>query len=144
MIKSNQLEPMVGIFWLVGDRLILDASLLSEAESYGDCLTHRTSHIDFWAEQQRLGTVPRDIEYEENPRGRVTANAKAHEFYLLADRCILKNKAMVARIRKEMRLPVNAVVDTDPHYRCPKCLHGRNPVDDSSSEGSQAEEETQG
>lgn len=142
MIKSNQLEPLVGIFWLVGDRLIIDASLLSEAESYGDCLTHRTSHIDFWAEQQRLGTVPRDIEYEENPRGRVTVNAKAHEFYLLADRCILKDKVTVAKIRREMRLPANTIMETDLHYRCPACLRGRHLIDDSSSEESPDEEES--
>jgi hypothetical protein len=43
---------------------ILDASPLSEAEPYGDCLTHPNSHFDFWTEQQRLGVVPRDVEYE--------------------------------------------------------------------------------
>jgi len=121
MTTSDQLEPMVGIFWLVSDRLILDVSSLSEAESYGDCLTHRNSHIDYWTEQQRHGTVPLDVEYEEHPRGRVTANAKTKEFQLLADRCILKDPATVERIMKAMHLPVNTFVDTDPHYICPGC-----------------------
>ena len=65
--------------------------------------------------------MKREVEYEEHPRGRVTANAKTQEFYLLADRCILKDPATVARIMKAMHLPVNTIVDTDPHYICPGC-----------------------
>lgn len=122
MKKHEQLEPRVGIFWVVEERLVLDSSLLREAEPYGDCLTHRTSHIDFWSEQQRLGTVPRDIEYEEPPRGRVTYNTKSQKFSFFADRCILKDKAKMALVKKAMHLPVNILVDTDPHYRCPTCL----------------------
>ena len=119
-LKSPQ-QQRVGIFWLVGDRLIIDASPLSEAERYGDCLTHRNSHIDFWTEQQRLGALPRDIEYEEHPRGRVTYNSKAERFYLLADRCILKNPATVANIMSAMHLPLNTIVDADLHYKCSGC-----------------------
>jgi len=121
MIKIDRGEPLVGIFWLLGGRLILDTSSLTEAEPYGDCLTHRNSHIDYWTEQQRLGTVPLDVEYEEPPRGRVVANTKAQKFYLLADRCILKAPDMVAGIMKAMHLPVNTVVDADLHYKCPEC-----------------------
>jgi hypothetical protein len=39
----------------------------------------------------------------------------------LADRCILKNQAAVARIMKAMNLPVNTIVDTDSHYVCAGC-----------------------
>jgi len=112
---------MVGIFWLLGDRLIFDTTSLTEAEPYGDCLGHQQSHIDFWTEQQRLGAVPLDVEYEEPPRGRVVFNTKAQRFYLLADRCILKAPVTVARIMKAMHLPVNTIVDVDLHYKCPGC-----------------------
>lgn len=117
---------MVGIFWLVGGHLILDASPLSEAEPYGDCLTHRNSHIDYWSDQERLGAIPNDVEYEENPRGRVTYNSKAEKFHLLADRCILNEPATVAKIMKAMHLPVNTIVDADPHYKCPGCNKSRS------------------
>ena len=130
MTKSDELEPQVGIFWLVSGRLILDVSSVSEAEPYGDCLTHRSSHIDYWTEQHSKGVLPRDIEYEEAPRGRVTYNTVQREFYLMAVRCILKDKTMVAKIKNEMHLPVNTIVDTDPHYRCEKCLQGHHPIDD--------------
>jgi hypothetical protein len=124
MMASNidsQQQSRVGIFWLVDGRLFIDASSLSEAESCGDCLTHRNSHIDFWTSQQRIGAVPRDVEYEEHPRGRVTYDTKAQKFHLLADRCILRDAATVATIKRAMHLPVNTIVDADSHYKCPGC-----------------------
>ena len=118
---TSQPQPLIGIFWLLEGRLIVDTSTLSDAEPYGDCLTHRNSHIDFWTEQQRIGTLPQDIEYEESPRGRVTYDTKLRTYCLLADRCILKDQTTVARIMRAMHLPVNIIVDTDPHYICPGC-----------------------
>lgn len=122
----DQFEPRVGIFWLLGDRLILDASPLCEAEPYGDCLTHYRSHIDFWAEQQRFGAVPPDIEYEEPPRGRVVFNTRTQRLTLYADRCILKRKSVVVQIMKAMHLSTkqtDATTDeSDAHYKCTRCL----------------------
>ena len=69
---TSRQQQIVGIFWLVDVRLIIDASPLSEAEPYGDCLTHCNSHIDCWTGQLRLGTVPRDVEYEKHSRGALT------------------------------------------------------------------------
>ena len=127
-------EPMVGIFWLLGNRLILDTSPLSEAEPYGDCLGHEVSHDHYWTAQQRLGTVPRDIEYYEHPRGRVVYNTKTQLFALYADRCILKKKSAVNRIMKEMCLPAaETVAGTDGpggHYKCAKCLKGTHARED--------------
>jgi hypothetical protein len=126
MLKSEQLESRVGIFWLVGERLILDASPLSEAAPYGDCLDHPTSHEDFWTAQQRLGAVPREMEYEESPRGRVVYNRGTKRFALYADRCILKRKSVIAKILEAMHLPTSQTDVTtdgpDGHYRCSRCL----------------------
>jgi hypothetical protein len=124
--QMTQGQSMVGIFWLIGDRLILDTSPLSEAEPYGDCLGHRTSHIDYWTAQQRFGTVSREIEYEEHPRGRVVFNQRTQRFALYADRCILKRKAVVKRVMEAMHLPSSHTnIRTDGHfghYKCLKCL----------------------
>jgi hypothetical protein len=124
--QMTQGQSMVGIFWLIGDRLILDTSPLIEAEPYGDCLGHRTSHIDYWTAQQCLGTVSREIEYEEPPRGRIVFNKATQQFALYADRCILKRKAVVKRIMKAMHLPASQTkICTDGyngHYKCSKCL----------------------
>jgi hypothetical protein len=123
---DSQKQEMVGIFWLVGDHLIIDASPLSEAEPYGDSLTHRNSHIDYWTERQRLRTVPRDVEYEEHPRGRVVYYVKTKRFALYADTCILKRKSLVMQIMKAMHLLANQTDVTtdgpDGHYKCARCL----------------------
>jgi len=124
--QMTQGQSMVGIFWLLGDRLILDTSPLSEAEPYGDCLGHRTSHIDYWTAQQRFGTVSREIEYEDPPRGRVVFNKRTQRFDLYADRCILDRKAVIKRIMEAMHLPASQTnIGTDGHsghYKCLKCL----------------------
>ena len=39
------------------------------------------SHIDYWTQQQSKGALPRDIEYEEAPRGRVTYSRVKREFF---------------------------------------------------------------
>ena len=115
-------EPKVGIFWLDGKRLIIDGTTLAKADIYSEYRNFPTSHLEYWAELQRDGIVPREMEYDERPRGRVIYNAKTQQFTLMADRCILRNKRMVARIMKELSLPKNTEVLPDSHYRCPKCL----------------------
>jgi len=122
-MRSDRLEPRVGIFWLFGDRLLIDSTPVSAAEPYGDCLGHSKSHIDFWTEHQRLGDLPRDTEYEEHPRGRVVYNTKTGRHCLCADRCILRRKTVVERLIKTMHLPIEMVDTlTDSHYRCFRCL----------------------
>ncbi len=131
---TGKQQPLVGIFWLLGDRLILDTSPLSDAEPYNVCLTHHHSHIDFWSEQQRTGALPREIEYEESPRGRVTYNTRLRTYYLLADRCILKDPATVARIMAAMHLPANTIADTDPHYICPGCTRSKSQLEQDEAD----------
>ena len=124
-MSGDQHEPSVGIMWLVGGKLIFDATPLSEAEMYGDHLTHPRSHIAVWAQLQKLGAAPLESEYEEYPRGRVMYHPALEEFTILADRCILSRKDLIAQIKKELQLPKNTKTGTDPHYRCFTCLYGR-------------------
>jgi hypothetical protein len=117
-------EPQVGIFYVVGRKLLIDSTPLSQAVQYGDHLIHDVGHIRYWAQLTgtRTGGGPTD-DYEEYPRGRVAYNAKSRKYTLLADRCILRKKAIVAEIMSRMNLPLGRVkVDTDPHYRCYRCL----------------------
>jgi len=81
-------EPHVGIFWLVGEKLLFDTTPLSRAEEYGECRIHSGNHVSVWERFRFARTVPQEMEYEEPPRGRVVFNAKKSEFSLLADRCI--------------------------------------------------------
>jgi hypothetical protein len=122
MTSRQPHEPRVGIFWLHNGKLITDSTPLSEAEPYGDVLTHGKGHIDYWTELQERGAVPIEVEYEEPPRGRVGYNAKKKEFFMLADHCIIQNAAAVQTIITAFHMPEDTEPMPDFHYRCPKCL----------------------
>jgi hypothetical protein len=117
-------EPMVGIFWLFKGELIFDVTPVSTAEPYGDCVGHAKSHIAFWADLQRAGVIPLDVEYEEPPRGRVVFNVKTRQYIAYADNCILAIPAVVRRILRDFSLPNElTVVSGGVHYRCRACLY---------------------
>jgi hypothetical protein len=125
MTNSNpaEIEPRLGIFWLLNKELLMVSVELSKSEKYGEYRNCPQSHIDTWEEWQRIGKAPLESPYEEYPRGRVTYDRKAKTFMLLADECILKRQELVAKIREELRLPPNVSVKSDTHYRCFACLH---------------------
>lgn len=117
------ISPKIGIFWVVQGRLIAAAKPANEGEGYGELLTYEPGHLDTWDELQADGTVPRDTEYEEFPRGRVTFNKRTQTFLLLADKCILRDKQMLGQVMTAMNLPVDrTIMDSDSHYRCFRCL----------------------
>jgi hypothetical protein len=63
--------------------------------------------------------VPPEVEYEEPPRGRVGYDYREERFWLRADRCILKKKALVGRIMKAMNFPsAKTRTEHDDHYQC--------------------------
>ena len=117
-------EPHLGIFWLIHGKLLIDGAPLSGCEKYGDNHNFPGSHVDVWEGWVRSGKVPPESEYDEFPRGRVIYDTKNKHFRLLADRCILKRKDLIAAIKKELHLPKQTSLGTDPHYRCFTCLHG--------------------
>jgi hypothetical protein len=126
MSNKEQQEPRVGIFWLFNGRLLIDTTPISRAEAYGAHLGHAASHVDYWAELQRKGLVPPEVEYEEPPRGRVGYDKREGRFWLRADRCILKKTALVGRIMKVMNLPSSKTqTENDDHYQCEVCLRRR-------------------
>jgi hypothetical protein len=122
--KRRKKESRVGIFWVVGGRLVIDSTPLNEAEAYADFKIHSGDHISMWEKFQQKGIAPRDMEYEDAPRGRVMYNAKTKRFSLLADRCILKDKKLVQEIMTALGLTKTTEIRTDEHYRCFRCSHG--------------------
>jgi hypothetical protein len=121
--RRSEEEPRVGIFWAIDGKPLIDATPLSEAEPYGDCLTHPRGHAAVWEQHQLSGIVPHDAEYEEFPRGRVMYNTKTQRYLFLADKCILKDAKLVRRILLELHLPRTTEKGADSHYRCSSCLH---------------------
>lgn len=122
-------EPQVGIFWLLGEKLVFDTCPLSQAEHYGDIRIHSRNHISVWEQLRSAKAVPPELEYEEPPRGRVMYDVKKGRFSILADRCILRRRKIVATIKKEMHLPRGTDTATDYHYRCFRCLRDSDDTD---------------
>ena len=124
--------PHVGIFWGVRDgpaalRIVTDLTLLADAESYGDFLTHPSGHYEVWEAWRRLGPaglasrkLPPTIawhEYEHFPRGRVVYHCPTARFTVYADRA-LQGNAVMTRILDAFQLR-RAQCDfrSDAHYR---------------------------
>jgi hypothetical protein len=127
--KIAKLEPRLGIFWFFDGELLIDKAALNEAEPYDNHLTHPCGHDAVWEGFQRIGRVPSDVGYDEPPRGRAMFDCTTETSTILADKCILSRKDLLAQIRKELRLPKSTTLGTDSHYRCFACLYGRD-VDD--------------
>ena len=122
--KTQHGEPQVGIFWFVDGTLLIDRTPVSAAEPYGELLTHAAGHDKIWERFRSMGIAPRDMEYDEPPRGRVMYDTETETFSLLADECILKRKDLVAQIKKDLHLRKKTKLGRDSHYRCFKCLYG--------------------
>jgi hypothetical protein len=120
--QTGQPEPRVGIFWLVGQRLVIDTMPLSKASKYGDCKIYEGDHISRWSEMEKRGEVPRGSDYEEHTRGRANFNMKTQQFNLFLDRCIMRKKDVVKKLMRLMHLPSNTTLSADAHYRCFRCL----------------------
>ncbi|MPR06275.1 hypothetical protein FS320_02190 [Microvirga tunisiensis] len=129
-------DPCVGIFWgirgFTDTCLVTDKSTLSEAEIYGEFLTHPRGHYEFWEKLRRKGAAflkkqgwPLQIlsyEYEEWPRGRIVFNTTSQYFTLYADRK-LQHPHSLTRIINEFGLDAHTYeVKSDPHYRSSQSL----------------------
>jgi hypothetical protein len=121
--KSSTPEPCVGIFWLFNGELIIDSTPLSKAEPYDTALTHPTGHYKYWSRLQHTGAVPADVEYDDQPRGRVVFDGREQRFHLYADKRILSQRKFVKKIMDAMHLPPGKTSEVrDEQYRCSECL----------------------
>jgi hypothetical protein len=115
--------PQVGIVFLVKGKVFIDSTPVTEAEGYGHFKIHNRDHYQYWGQLQGIGGVPKDLEYDEVPRGRAVYDTATRNYTLFLDRCILKNKKLVSSVIAQMNLPFeNTETSTDSHYRCPACL----------------------
>ena len=108
----KKIEPHVGIFFFVKERLYLESTPLSKAGRYGSHLIHEGGHPEFWEKLNLEG------EYDDFPRGRCQFNSRTEEWTLLADACLLRSPEVVATIKERLHLPDDVIVGPDSHYRC--------------------------
>ena len=114
--------PQVGLFFVVGGKPFVEGIPWSENPSVGGFRTFGVGHPDYWRRLQDLGVAPREIPYEDVPRGRVNYLDATGRFPLLADKCIIKRKQLVRRIMAALCLPKGTAVLRDLHYKCAVCM----------------------
>jgi hypothetical protein len=114
--------PEVGIFWNVKGRLIIAGAWLEEAITTGRFAHYPTTHEKEWSLCQRVGAVPRGMQCDDPPRGRVDFDKLMGKFHLYADPCILKDDEVLGKIRKDLSLPPEILILPDNFYQCAKCL----------------------
>jgi len=111
----------VGIVYLVGGKIWIDATPIARADNLGDLAFHQLEHERWWAELVKKGVAPDNV-YTEFPRGRVSFDRRNEEFRFLADECILRRRSLVAAILERMHLSArNTKIGKDGGYRCGVC-----------------------
>ncbi len=126
--------PQVGLFYVVDGKPWVEGAPWTENPRVSGFRTYGVGHPDFWMRLQQAGAAPRDLEYEDAPRGRVNYEDASGRFTLFADRCVIRSKRLVSRIIRRLGLPKNAMVVADSHYRCARCM-GKKPTRKQEKEG---------
>jgi hypothetical protein len=114
--------PQVGLFFVVNGTPCVEGIPWIEHRSLAGIRTYGVDHPDYWRRLQVVGAVPKDMRYDDAPRGRVDYEDASRRFSLFADRCIIRNKRLVSAIMNKLDLPRDTRVLADDHYRCPRCL----------------------
>lgn len=123
--RTRLVMPRIGIFYLLGEKLLIDSSPLAEASDLDDLAFHELEHEHWWALLVNGGDTP-NAGYTEFPRGRVSFGRRRGRFALLADRCILENKSVVKAILSGFHLPPRRTkIATDGCYRCAVCMRSK-------------------
>ena len=115
-------SPEAGIFWNVNGKLIIAGAWIEESITTGRFAHYPTTHEKEWSLCQRVGAVPRDMQCDDPPRGRVDFDKVTGKFHLYADACILHDGAVMEKIRKDLNLPPEILILPDNLYQCAKCL----------------------
>ena len=125
-------SPWVGVFWGIADdhnqlALLTQRTTLSQAEPYGDFLTHPNGHYEVWEQLNELPlkvfrgrNLPDQIrmhEYEFHPRGRVVCEIPQKRFFLYLDSKLATESFVAAATRWFNLTDETVVVKFDEHYR---------------------------
>lgn len=113
----------IGIFWRVDGELIIKSTAVAEIAPVDDIRDVDDDHFSFWEVLTSMSR--RDMatySYDHFPRGRIVYRESDQKFVIYADRCLVKSKAFLTRLRKAFGLvPRQCMVMGDSHYQCHKC-----------------------
>jgi hypothetical protein len=116
-------EPEVGVFFLYDGEVLKSGTPFSVDGLHGLFKSKKYDHELLWKSLQRPGIVPREVQYDEVPRGRVEYDINEKKFCVFADPCILKDRNALNEINREFRLKSanTAEPQRDRRYQCKQC-----------------------
>ena len=114
-------EPLLGIFWFFNGQLVFfDAIPVSDGIRYGDAITGKKDHADYWEDLRSeglLNVLPEKLrqEYFSIPRGRVVYHVDSDRFFVYHGNNIKKKD--LRQVIKKFCLPKDKTVfEQDLHY----------------------------
>lgn len=114
-------RPRIGIFWVVGRRIIAFSESVERVRAAGGFKDSRFSHHQMWMAvvQKRRELVGR--EYWERPRGRVLYSVSDDQYRIFIPAKLGQQRRLIARIVSRFELPAKKVqVCLDEHYEPPR------------------------
>ena len=116
----------VGIFFVIGNDVLLDAIDISGGEVYGEAINHGEHYVfhENFVPASRLGYLFCHYDYDHFPRGRVVFFPKTVTSVIYFDPCM--STIDIAKIVELFELlETNYSVQNDEHYRCSHCIKKR-------------------
>lgn len=124
--QGNSKAPQVGVFYVVDDEVLIASIPMDENPTYAGYRTFGVGNYDFWNDLSDRGRVPPAV-YNFYSRGRVIYHEATHQFTILTDVCVVRNKRLSRAILDLFHLPRSTQFLADAHYACAKCQKGEEP-----------------
>ena len=116
------MNPMVGVYFVVGGHILHDSVLLDNAEPYGEALQYGGHNVYHEAMQPQspLERLFKSMPYDYFPRGRVVYFPNRNIFRVYFDGCLSETDLL--RVAEVFALGHQSLErERDEHYQCAKC-----------------------
>ena len=117
------MEPLIGIYWYHGERLIVHSELAGEVKVVEGFADVDRFHYEYWETVRLKNPKLSSFEYEDVPRGRVVMKAKGPSFLAYGPTRLVEDPKFRERLLAEFKLPKNGTTFlADPHYEDPQTI----------------------
>lgn len=122
MFNSNS-AGNVGIYFFVGNEVLMEAVPLDQGEKTEISIDHKGSHFDYWEKLIPKTAAEKKFKarsYDAFSRGRVLFHLKRKKFIIYRDKCIKEDRISI--IKEKFGLEGTACdLEYDVHYKCADC-----------------------
>ena len=122
-------QPRLGIFWIVGRKIISYSVPLDRAEHAGGFANYPHGHAQLWPLVVRSDPRLWGKTYDQVPRGRVTCDTASDTFMILVPRAVADDRAAIEQLVCRFGLPHERTkVMDDAHYDPPRPPGSEEPL----------------